>query len=344
MSQPPSPYDRQFSFTGWSIAHPNEPHQGDKVDLELNEIKQSLDETQARLAEIQRDDGLIRAEALSPGLQALVDDAAAAAATAVYATNLAQLSDKALARSNLQLPSYYSLLSGTNVWGWEELPLTGGYANNIDWPVSPLEDASIENVYVKQAGQAPQGLPYQFPVGSYQSRVFRASVVAGSLLDYGTWYKNDPAGTPPVPSILPRIDNICAAINAAGSIPPDGFSNGGTNGVNLAAGFFSNDYTQMANLPSLQNPLASIVQIADAMNTHYQAYDHGHIPDGIVFGLINSLTENGVAGLSASVATYADPVASVGQVESVKPYFSDGYLHFTAQDGLVYKVAAELVT
>jgi hypothetical protein len=40
-------------------------------------------------------------------LQAEIDAAAASAATAVYATNLAQLSNKATARANLQISTYH---------------------------------------------------------------------------------------------------------------------------------------------------------------------------------------------------------------------------------------------
>jgi hypothetical protein len=107
MSQPPTPYDRSFSFTGWSIAHPTEPHQGDKIDTELDAIIASLQETIDRLNEIQQDDGFVRASALSPNLQAEINAAAASAATAVYATNLAQLSNKATARANLQISTYH---------------------------------------------------------------------------------------------------------------------------------------------------------------------------------------------------------------------------------------------
>jgi hypothetical protein len=64
MSQPPDPYQRQFSFTGWSVNHPGEPHQGDKMDIEFNEIRDCLNDTQDRLAEIQEDDGSIKASAL----------------------------------------------------------------------------------------------------------------------------------------------------------------------------------------------------------------------------------------------------------------------------------------
>jgi hypothetical protein len=107
MSQPPTPYDRAYSFTAWSVSNPNDPHQGQKIDIELDAIVTSLQQTIDRLNEIQQNDGFIRVAALSPSLQAEIDAAAASAATAVYATNLAQLSNKAAARANLQISTYH---------------------------------------------------------------------------------------------------------------------------------------------------------------------------------------------------------------------------------------------
>lgn len=53
----PTPYDRQYSFASYQAQHPSDPLPGDEVDAELNAVKASLDETQANLALIQRDDG-----------------------------------------------------------------------------------------------------------------------------------------------------------------------------------------------------------------------------------------------------------------------------------------------
>lgn len=60
MSQPPTPYSRQYNFAGWSITHPTTPHQGNKLDQEYNAILSTVNQTIARLSEIQRDDGTLK--------------------------------------------------------------------------------------------------------------------------------------------------------------------------------------------------------------------------------------------------------------------------------------------
>lgn len=53
----PPPYTRQTSFTDWEANHPGEPATGTSLDAEFNAVQVSLTDTQARLAQIQRDDG-----------------------------------------------------------------------------------------------------------------------------------------------------------------------------------------------------------------------------------------------------------------------------------------------
>jgi len=65
MSQPPAPYDRSWSFTNFSQSNPTTPHQGQKIDQELNNARTSLNNTISRLGEIQADDGKIRTTALN---------------------------------------------------------------------------------------------------------------------------------------------------------------------------------------------------------------------------------------------------------------------------------------
>lgn len=60
MSQPPTPYSRQYNFAGWSVTHPTTPHQGNKLDQEYNALLASVNATISRLSEIQRDDGALR--------------------------------------------------------------------------------------------------------------------------------------------------------------------------------------------------------------------------------------------------------------------------------------------
>jgi hypothetical protein len=60
MSQPPDQYQRQYDFTNHSVLQPNTPQPGNKIDLELNEVRESLNQTISRLGELQRDDGKLR--------------------------------------------------------------------------------------------------------------------------------------------------------------------------------------------------------------------------------------------------------------------------------------------
>lgn len=53
----PIPYDRQANFSNYETLNPTSPKSGTSLDAEFNSVKVSLDETQANLALIQRDDG-----------------------------------------------------------------------------------------------------------------------------------------------------------------------------------------------------------------------------------------------------------------------------------------------
>lgn len=69
----PYDYDRQKSFTDYEIANPSDPISGNDLDVEFNAVERALDETQARLRLIQRDDGAILNA--SVGLDQLKDEA-----------------------------------------------------------------------------------------------------------------------------------------------------------------------------------------------------------------------------------------------------------------------------
>ena len=58
MAQPP-PYERQYAFRAFQTANPDDPLPGQKVDIEFNAVKATLDEVLANLALIQRDDGRV---------------------------------------------------------------------------------------------------------------------------------------------------------------------------------------------------------------------------------------------------------------------------------------------
>jgi hypothetical protein len=90
MSQPPTPYARQYNFAGWSVSNPTTPHQGNKLDQEYNALLSSVNTTISRLSEIQADDGSIRldtasAAALAAGSSVVLASAATAAVTAAAA-------------------------------------------------------------------------------------------------------------------------------------------------------------------------------------------------------------------------------------------------------------------
>lgn len=57
MSAVPTPYTRQANFTSYEATYPSLPKRGVDLDGEFNLLKTALDTTQARLAEIQREDG-----------------------------------------------------------------------------------------------------------------------------------------------------------------------------------------------------------------------------------------------------------------------------------------------
>lgn len=296
MSQPPDPYQRQFSFTGWSVNHPGEPHQGDKIDLELNEVKQSLDETQARLAEIQRDDGLIRAEALTSTLAQITQEAADDASAKTYADNLASVANKDLARNNLQLPWHYAKLDGSNIRSYDTIPPDENLGGI--WELAPFYPQPNQALYPITT------FNYYKVLGSSSARQFRASAICGTLLDYATWDGN---GTPP--SIVPRMDNLCAAIAGAGIPNP-------ARGLIVPGGMFRYDYQDAVNLPSIDNPLASIYNIVDALNGHVDDYRHGLIPTESEWGAISgsdSPSETNVfvttSALTGAMAQKADVAA-----------------------------------
>ncbi|BAQ16093.1 hypothetical protein [Methyloceanibacter caenitepidi] len=56
MPQPPQ-YDRQYNFSNYQALNPSEPIPANQVDIEFNEIKQTLDAILQNLSLIQRDDG-----------------------------------------------------------------------------------------------------------------------------------------------------------------------------------------------------------------------------------------------------------------------------------------------
>ena len=73
MSALPKPYDRKHIFGSESSNNPSAPIQGFNLDAEFNAVEIALDQTQARLHEIQRDDGQLAND--SVGSDQLREDA-----------------------------------------------------------------------------------------------------------------------------------------------------------------------------------------------------------------------------------------------------------------------------
>jgi len=76
MGQPPT-YTRQYNFNDFATTSPSAPLPGDKVDAELNAAKLTLDELNANIAKIQRDDGklgntVVHKDAFDAGALALM--------------------------------------------------------------------------------------------------------------------------------------------------------------------------------------------------------------------------------------------------------------------------------
>lgn len=110
MSAVPTPYDRVDRFGSASSNNPSNPIQGSDLDAEFDAVEISMDQTQARLAEIQRDDGGLKngivthdsistsfinefvtdiTEQVTVELQPVLDEAAASAAEAEAAKDAA---------------------------------------------------------------------------------------------------------------------------------------------------------------------------------------------------------------------------------------------------------------
>lgn len=97
MSRVPVPYNRQYIFGLDSSNDPGHPVQGYNLDAEYNAVEKALDETQARLAEIQRDDGQLAndsvgADQLNDSALIEIEEAAGDAAQEVIDAGIVQIS------------------------------------------------------------------------------------------------------------------------------------------------------------------------------------------------------------------------------------------------------------
>jgi hypothetical protein len=62
----PTPYDRLYNFNDWQTVNPTKPLPATELDAELNAIELTTDQIRANLALIQRDDGKLANQAVTP--------------------------------------------------------------------------------------------------------------------------------------------------------------------------------------------------------------------------------------------------------------------------------------
>jgi len=96
MSAVPKPYNRVHVFGSASSNNPANPIQGTDLDAEYNAVEIALDQTQARLAQIQRDDGQLAngsvgPDQLSPDAIIYIEEIAGDAAQDVIDAGLADM-------------------------------------------------------------------------------------------------------------------------------------------------------------------------------------------------------------------------------------------------------------
>jgi hypothetical protein len=99
MSSPPVKYLRYFDFTTFAANNPDKPLPGASVDVELNRIKATSDQTIDRLNEIQRDDGKLRDGAITTN--SLADGAVTTPKLADLAVTTPKIADGAVTSAKL---------------------------------------------------------------------------------------------------------------------------------------------------------------------------------------------------------------------------------------------------
>lgn len=142
MSQPPSPYERSYSFTDNSTANPTSQQPGNKIDQELNAARTAINATISRLGEVQADDGKVRnsalnlttiAQAVEPllttGPLTSVNAAGAAQVTAVNAAGTTQVS-AVNAAGTANLASLNALINSTNATNAANAAAAAAYSAN----------------------------------------------------------------------------------------------------------------------------------------------------------------------------------------------------------------------
>lgn len=152
MTAVPPPYDRQASFTGFSTEQG--PTVGQNLEAEFNKIKQVSDATQARLAEIQRDDGKlanqsVHPDALSSGVRVLLGAAGGEVRGAWGTGAVYQQKDLVVAPSGAAYLAVIEHLSGADF----DVDLTAGKWIPID--TAAATDAALRDDILDGAIEGP---------------------------------------------------------------------------------------------------------------------------------------------------------------------------------------------
>jgi len=108
-SQPPDPYERNFNFTEFSQIYPLKQQPGQQIDIELNDVQQTVNQTVNRLNEIQNDDGSLRIPGTLPWYQEYLSGVSAAVSSAEQAAeSAAAASESSASAGDHELNAYTS--------------------------------------------------------------------------------------------------------------------------------------------------------------------------------------------------------------------------------------------
>lgn len=205
MSQPPTPYSRQYNFAGWSVANPTTPHQGNKLDQEYNAILATVNQTISRLGEIQRDDGVLRInDATAAELAAESEGVLAAAAEAAV--------EAAAAGSHTHTIAQVSTLQAALDAKASEASLISGLANKANTSHShaiadvtgltaalaaKADDTEIATINTALAGKAATSHTHAQSDVTGLTAALAAKVDVASQLAPRAWVSFDGTTTPP---------------------------------------------------------------------------------------------------------------------------------------------------
>ena len=157
MSQPPAPYDRSYSFTDFSQSNPTTPHQGQKIDQELNNAQDSINATISRLGEIQADDGKIRTTALNLAVIAeevepLLTDGPVQAVNAAGSAQVALVNDAGDAKV-AELEAVLSSQNALDAIAARDAAQSAAYEADLS-KISAANSAGLANTYAITALQS----------------------------------------------------------------------------------------------------------------------------------------------------------------------------------------------